>query len=210
MFAAAIGLAIPSSAEVLDRVVASVGNTAITQSDIVQEYRFERFLDGNPPEGEPDSEESQAALGRLISQTLLAEQMRRPGRVSKNGPKNAEDTLKSVREKFQSEQAYNAALQSLGMTEPQVLKRLEIYQRTLQMINNRLRPMAIPDPGEIDDYYKKVFVPEYAKQNAGTPPALDQVREQIREILVQKKMNEQLDDWLNRLKASHRVTIHSD
>ncbi len=194
----------------LDRVLASVGDIAITRRDVVEEYRFERFLDSKFPAGEPDSTESQAALNRLISQTLLDEQMQRPGTATKNGAKDAEATLKSVREKFPSEQAYNAALQSLGMTEPQVLKRLEIYERTLRTINNRLRPTALPDPGEIDDYYKKVFVPEYAKQNAGTPPALDQVRGQIREILVQKKMNEQLDDWLNRLKATHRVTIHPD
>jgi hypothetical protein len=210
MFAAAASLAVPAGAEMLDRVVASVGDTAITQRDVDQEYLFERFLDGKSPAGEPDSEDTQAALNRLISQTLLTEQMRSPGRASKNGAKNAEETLKSVREKYPDEQSYRAALQSLGMTEPQVLKRLEIYQRTLQMINNRLRPMALPDPAEIEDYYKNIFVPEYTKQNAGAPPKLDQVREQIREILVQKKMNEQLDDWLKRLKASHRVTIHSD
>ena len=203
-------LAVPSGAEMLDRVVASVGNTAITRYDVVQEYRFERFLDGKSPAGEPGGEESQAALNRLISQTLLAEQMQRLRRTSKNGAKAAADTLKSVRDKFPNEQSYNAALQSLGMTEPQVLNRLEIYLRTLQMINNRLRPTALPNPGEVDDYYKKVFVPEYAKRNPGPPPALDQVREQIREILIQKKMNEQMDDWLDRLKASHRVTVHSD
>jgi len=33
----------------------------------------------------------------------------------------------------------------------------------LQMINNRLRPTALPDPKEVEDYYKDTFVPEYAK-----------------------------------------------
>jgi peptidyl-prolyl cis-trans isomerase SurA len=210
MFGADVFLPAPAGAETLDSVVASVGYNAITHRDVIEECHFERFLEGKSPASEPSKEEEQAALNRLISQTLLAEQIQRPARASKNGAKNAEDTLKSVQEKFPNNQSYRAALQSLGMTEQQVLKRLEIYQRTLQMINNRLRPTALPDPNEVDDYYKKIFVPEYAKNNSGPPPSLDQVRDQIREILVEKKMNELLDDWLDRLKSTHRVTIHPD
>ena len=90
-----------------------------------------------------------------------------------------------------------------------MLKRLELYERTLQMITNRLRPTALPDPDQVDAYYEKTFVPEYAKEHSGPPPPLDSVRGQIREILVQKKMNELLDNWLERLKSTHRVTIHS-
>ena len=210
MFGAAAFLPAPIGAETLDRVVASVGENAITQRDVIEEYHFERFLEGKSPASEVSQEDMQAALNRLISQMLLAEQIQGPARAPRNGAKNAEETMKSVRQKFPDQQSYRAALQSLGMTEQQVLRRLEVYQRTLQMINNRLRPAAFPEPNEIDDYYKKIFVPEYAREKSGPPPALDQVREQIREILVQKKMNALLDEWLGRLKATHRVTIHAN
>lgn len=203
-------LSTPAGSETLNRIVASVGDTAITQRDVTEEYRFERFLNGESPTGSPNAQESQAVLGRLISQTLLAEQIGASGRESKNAVKNAEETLKEVRGKFPNEQAYQSALQSLGMTEQQVLKRLVLYQRTLGMINNRLRPSALPDPKEIEDYYKNTFVPAYAKEHRGAPPPLDDVREQIREILVQKKMNELLDEWLGRLKSTHRVAIYSE
>jgi peptidyl-prolyl cis-trans isomerase SurA len=206
----AVSLPSLARAETLDSVVASVGDNAITAHDVIEEYHFERFLEGEFPTGLPSREERQAALNRLISQTLLVEQIQRPAKPSGNGAKNAEDTLKSVREKFANRQAYNAALQSLGMTEPQVLKRLELYEHTLQMINNRLRPAALPDPNEVEAYYQKTFVPEYTKEHKGPPPPVDKIRDQIREILVQKKMNELLDSWLNRLKSTHRVTIHSD
>lgn len=191
-------------------MVASVGYHAITQQDVIQEYHFERFLDGQSPTGLPGQEEFQAALNRLISQTLLAEQMRTPGRNSKNGTNDAKDNLKSAREKFPNEQAYRAALGALGMTEQQVLNRIKLYQRTLQMINNRLRPTALPDPKEVESYYKDTFVPEYAKEHTGQPPPLDEVRDQIRDILAEKKLNELLDNWLDRLKSTHRVTIHSN
>ncbi|TAM81031.1 MAG: hypothetical protein EPN47_14230 [Acidobacteria bacterium] len=211
MLLAMIGsLAATAKAETLNSVVASVGDDAITRRDLIEEYHFERFLEGKAPAGDPSPEESKDALSRLISQKLLAEQMQQPERSSKNGAKSAADTLKGIREKFPNPAAYLAALQLLGMTEPQVLKRLELYERTLQMINNRLRAAALPDPSEVEDYYKNTFVPEYAKAHAGPPPALDNIREQINEILVQKKMNVLLDNWLDRLKSTHRVTIHTD
>jgi peptidyl-prolyl cis-trans isomerase SurA len=200
----------PAWADTLDSVVASVEDQAITSRDVINEYHFERFLEGQSPTGTPGQKEEQAVLNRLISQTLLEDQMQRPAGNSEDRTKNARETLKSVREKFPSQQAYDKALQSLGMTEQQVLKRLELYQHTLQMINNRLRPAALPDPNEVEDYYQKTFVPEYKKEHSGPPPPLDKIRDQIREVLVQMKMNELLDNWLDRLKSAHRVTIHSD
>ena len=177
---------------------------------MINEFHFERFLEGQSPTGAPDHKEKQAVLNRLITQILLTDQMQRPTGNSESRTKDARETLKSVREKFPSQQAYDKALQSLVMTEQQVLKRLELYEHTLQMINNRLRPAAVPDPNEVENYYKKTFVPEYKKEHSGPPPPLDKIRDQIREILVQKKMNDLLDNWLDRLKSAHRVTIHSD
>lgn len=177
---------------------------------MINEFHFERFLEGQSPTGAPDHKEKQAVLNRLITQILLADQMQRPAGNSESRTKDARETLKSVREKFPSQQAYDKALQSLVMTEQQVLKRLELYEHTLQMINNRLRPAAVPDPNDVEDYYKKTFVPEYKREHSDPPPPLDKIRDQIREILVQKKMNELLDNWLDRLKSAHRVTIQSD
>lgn len=194
----------------MNKVVASVGYDAITQRDVIEEYHFELFLDGKSPAGTPSGTERQAVLSRLISQTLLTEQLRAPAKESKNNKKTAEETLDAVRKKFSSKEAYTSALQSLGMSEQQVLKRLERYQRTLEMINNRLRPAALPNPDEVEDYYKNTFVPEYSKGHSGSPPSLGDVQGQVREILIQKKMNQLLEDWLKRLKSTHRVTIHSD
>ncbi len=210
MLAAATTLARPAWADTLDSVVASVEDKAITDRDVINEFHFERFLEGQSPTGAPDHKEKQAVLNRLITQILLADQMQRPAGNSESRTNDARETLKSVREKFPSQQAYDKALQSLAMTEQQVLKRLELYEHTLQMIDNRLRPTAVPDPNEVEDYYKKTFVPEYKREHSGPPPPLDKIRDQIREILVQKKMNELLDNWLDRLKSAHRVTIHSD
>ena len=51
----AAGGTVSPAAQTLDRVVASIGNLAITASDVEQEYRFERFLDAQWPPPPPNS-----------------------------------------------------------------------------------------------------------------------------------------------------------
>jgi len=196
--------------ETLDRVVASIGHVAITQLDLQEEYRFERFLQGQPPTGSPGPAIRKVVLSRLISQKLLAGQIGSANRESATSKETAKKTLNEVRKEFPSDQAYRSALHALGMTEPQVLKRLELYQRTLRMIDERLRSTAWPDPKEVEVYYKETFVPEYAKGHSTPPPPLAEVQDKIQEILVQRKMNQLLANWLDRLKSSRRVTIHSN
>ncbi len=122
--------------------------------------------------------------------------------------KAAEKTLKQVRKEFPNEAAYHSALHALGMTEPQVLDRLVRYQKTLKMIDDRLRPGAWPEPSQVEAYYKNTFVPEYAKTHRTAPPPLAEVQDQIQDVLVQKNMNQLLEKWLERLKSSSRVVIH--
>jgi hypothetical protein len=190
--------------------VASIGNVAITQRDIEEEYHFERFLQGQAPVGSPDPLTRKLVLSRVISQKLLEEQMGKTGGETSASKEMAQKTLSGVRKEFSGDQAYRAALQELAMSEPQVLKRLVLYQRTLRMIEERLRPAAWPNPKEVETYYQQTFVPEYAKGHSTPPPPLAKVQDQIQEILVQKKMNQLLANWLERLKSSSRVTIHSN
>jgi len=194
----------------LDRVVASVGPIAITQRDVEGEYHFEQFLQGRSPTGSPDSTARRAVLNRLISQKLLTGQMSDTAGESANGQKAAEKTLNQVRKEFPSDAAYRSALEAIGMTEPQVLKRLAIYQGTLRMIDDRLRSSAWPAPDEVETYYRETFVPEYAKTHSTPPPPLAEVQGQVQEVLVQKKMNQLLEKWLERLKSTNRVVIHSN
>jgi peptidyl-prolyl cis-trans isomerase SurA len=205
-------LMLPGSArgETLDRVVASIGPVAITQRDVEEEYHFEQFLQGRSPTGSPDPADRKVLLNRLISQRLLAEQMGSEAAASGNAKKTAEKSLNEVRKDFPSDTEYRSALHALGMTEPQVLKRLAIYQRTLRMIDERLRPSAWPDPKEVEAYYKESFVPEYAKNHSTPPPPLADVHDEIQEILVQRKINQLLEKWLERLKSTSRVTIYSN
>jgi hypothetical protein len=205
----AAAISVPARAEVLDRVIASVGSDAVTESDAEDEYRLERFLEGASPATRPTPAELAAARDRLIDQKLLLLEAEAEGGEEADLPEEAGKLLEQARQKFPDDAAYQRALQALNMDKPTILRRLALQVVTLRLIDQRLRPAAWVEQSEIEDYYRNSFVPEYAHRAGGPPPPLEEVAGQIREILVQKKMDQLLTDWVAELRSSHQVKIHT-
>jgi len=192
----------------VDRVVASIGASAITDAEIEAEYRFEMFLDGKAAPSGPDRATLERVRDRLIAQRLLAEQAAAEGTEPEDPPPSNE-ALDEVRQKFASPQAYQAALRSLGMDEQQVAARLAEQAKMLQMIEKRFRPSASPERAEIETYYRETFCPEFARRSKAPPPPLAEVENKIRDILVEKKIDGLLEAWLEEMKSSQRVKVHA-
>lgn len=193
----------------MDRVVASVDTRAITTSDVETEYRFEQFAEGKMPTDSPDAAELADVRERLVDQALLAEEARRAAAPETDAASAASQELEEIRKKFPSAEAYSAALKATGLDREQALERLRRRDRILRMIDQRLRPDAWLDASEIQDYYQKSFLPAYRKDHPAPAPPLEQVEDQIREILTQKKINQLLEGWLEELRSSHVVRLHS-
>src|SRR5271170_5625560 len=64
--------------DVLDRIVATVNNHIILQSEWQDAVRYEAFVDGRPLD-QVQAADRKAALDHLIDQQLLREQMRSSG-----------------------------------------------------------------------------------------------------------------------------------
>lgn len=209
MWLAALSTARSASAETLDRVVASIENIAITQSDVEREYRFEHFPDARWPPPPPDGAALEQVCKRLTYQKLLAlEEGTNPPEAADLANAAAE-RLASIRKGFGPEEDFQAALRTLGMGERELLERIAEQQRILRLIDQRLRPAAVLTVPEIETYYRETFVPEYTRRNVGPAPTLAEVETQIREILVEKKIDQLLGKWLEELASSRRVRFHS-
>lgn len=194
--------------EVVDRVVASLGSQAITESDVRAAYEFELFLEGRNPNAAPDPETARRVLDQLIEQRLLLRESETEKWDHPELRSAAEARLEAIRRKFQSEAAFDSALRALRLDQAQVLTRLEDQERILRLIDRRFRPGAWVDESEIEAYYRENFAPEYTRRSGQPAPPLAEVEAQIREILVQKKIDQLLNDWLTDLKGSHVVKLH--
>jgi hypothetical protein len=198
------------AADVLDRVVASVGYAAITASDVEQEYRFERLLDGQWPAPAPDAAALARVRERLTYQILLSREEDPSPADQAECEKAAVERLATLRKGFPAPEAFQAAVHDLGMTEAEIVARMAQQNLMLRLVDQRLRPAASPSDAEVAEYYLQIFVPEFQKKNPGAAaPPLPEVENQIREVLTEKHIDELLDQWIEELKPGNRVSVHS-
>ncbi len=194
----------------MDRVVASIGTVAITEHDVREEYRIEQFLGtGRAPTGTASASALKTARSRLLDQMLLEDESRAYPVNATAIHSAASKQMADLRAKFKSEREFQSALRAAGVTQQQLMARFEREQRILAVINTRLRPTATVSDKEISDYYEKTFLPQTERLRKEAPP-LSAVRGQIREILVQEKINTLLNKWIKRLRTERRVRLYAE
>ena len=188
-------------------MVASVGRTAITASDVQNEYRLELFLESRPASTEPTAVVLNQVRGRVVDRILLQEEAQSSEIQVDADDQSVTDRMREARDKFPTERTYLDALGAAGMSEDDLRRHFANQAAILLLIDRRLRPEAAVDPSEIEAYYRGTFIPEM-QQKQNQPPALDDVEDRIREILTQKKINILLDAWLERLRAEREVKLY--
>ncbi len=190
--------------EVLDRIAASVNGRVILQSDWDDEVRYESFMSGKPLQ-QVKPEARKAALDRLIDQELLREQVP-AAEVQHASPEEVETQLQSLKGDYLREHGspLGEALSQYHLTESNVRSRIETELDQLRIVDVRLRPSIQIDSSEVESYYKEKLLPELARSGVNKP-ALQDASPQIRELLLQEKMNQMLSTWLESLRSQVQI-----
>jgi peptidyl-prolyl cis-trans isomerase SurA len=196
---------VAGSAEVIDRIVATVNGHIILQSDWEDALRFEAFSSGRPLD-RLTPPEHKAVLDRLIDQELLREQMRAPD----SPHASVEEVDKRVSEirkqypKAESDTGWHALLESYGLTEESVKNRVAGELDLMGLVDSRLRPAVSIDSKSIESYYQQELLPQL-RQSGGQNVPLAEVTSKIRELLTQKKITQLLTAWLHDLRAGSEI-----
>lgn len=168
--------------ELVDRIIAVVGDTAILQSEL-QEYLFRLQAQGVRPPQEPDAlaEFMGEALEQKVNEVLLVVHARREGITVSESEINdvVDDRLAQVRRQFGSEADFQQALLREGITSAEFRIRLTeqvrseiLTQRYLQQRVSELQPVAVSD-----DEIRAVF--EAQKELLGPKPATVSLKQVI-------------------------------
>ncbi len=182
----------PLCAEIIDRIAITTGNQVITESQIDEEIRITAFLNHEKPE--IDASSRRQAAGRLVEQTLVKREMDL-SHYPPPQPGDADTALADVKAAYPSEAEYAAALESYGITEADLKRRLLWQFTLLRFIEYRFRPgIQIPD-ADVQTYYRQQ-VSGWEQQGIKPIPSLEDSRDQIEEILTQKRIDQALDQWL--------------
>lgn len=201
----------PALPIVLDRAVAVVNRHVILASDLDEEIRLSILDPNNAPQ---ENLTRQQALEKLISRTLIEQQIRQedmpaiePTREAVGARMHEMRTELPVclRQDCASDTGWKAFLAAHALTEQRVDAYLHYRLEILSFIEQRFRQGIQISEQQIETYYRETLAPEYAPGE--TVPPLAQVSSRIQEILLQQEVNQLFDNWLTNLRQQGDVEI---
>lgn len=199
-----------SEGTLVDQVVAIVNGDLVLESDVDEERRFMAF---QPYRGPEETFPRQQAVERLIDRTLILQQAKAEPDADVTSAE-AKTQLETLRRDIPACKQYHCEttagwtnfVHDQGFTVDALTERWRQRMQVLKFIEARFRMGIRIAPQEIQDYYSKTLLPEYAKQKA-TPPGVDAIRDRIQEVLLQKQVSNLLGDWLKTLRAEGTVRV---
>jgi peptidyl-prolyl cis-trans isomerase SurA len=208
LLASALFLAqLPASAEVIDRIVATVNGRVILQSDWDEALCYEALLT-NRSVAQFTDDDRRAVLDRLIDQELLREQMKSADFTHATDAEAAARVADARKQYPQatSSEAWQALLAQYKLTEKDLLSRVRQQIDVMRLVDARLRPAVQIDSKSIESYYRDQFVPRLKQAGASEVP-LAEVSAKIRELLTEQKVSELLVSWLQTLRSEGQVRV---
>ncbi len=205
-FASAPAVAAVESPILVDRVVAVVDEDPILESDIERVLRL-----GVLEPGEGAGDQRRLALDLLIEQRLRLHEIDRFG-FEETPLELLDRQVEETRSRFASEEAFRDELVRLGLDLTGLRQLLARQLSVFAYVEERLGPRVFVSVDDIARYYNEELVPELRRGGATAAdlPTLESVRESIRAVLRERRLNEELDRWTADLRAKADVVDYLD
>jgi hypothetical protein len=187
--------------KIVDQILTLVNDDIITRVDLLWSLALDPSAPS--PAGPVSPDILRQKLDVMIDERLVAQDAARlPG--AEVPQDEIDQKRRMLIERFPSEAAFRQRIESVGLT-PQRLDQL-IRERILieRFKEFRFQSFVFVREEEIQRYYTEVLAPQVRARGA-IPPPVEQVREQIRVILREEKINEEIDRWL--IEARQRADI---
>lgn len=188
-----------------DRIVAVVDEDPILASDLERVIAL-----GLIPrqEGESDDAYRRRVLEQLIDNRLQAHEIDRFG-LGQVAVDRVERAVEEIRGRFASEEEFERRLAEVDMDLERLRQLVARQLLVLDYIEERLAVRVLVTLEDIQRHYDEVLVPELRARGAAAPP-IAEVREDIRELLRQRKLDEEVDAWTERLRREADVSRFFD
>jgi hypothetical protein len=185
----------------VDRVVAVVDDDPILASDVERIRRL--GLAGERLAGESDEAFGRRVLDQLIDQRLRFHEVDRfgGGQVSVG---EVEARAEEIRSRFATEAAFRERLAEVDLTEVGLAQIIARQLAVLQYVEERLGARVFVSLEDIRSHYDSELIPALAAE--GRPaPRIEAVREDIRAVLRERRLNEEIERWTEELRREADV-----
>lgn len=180
-----------------DRIVAVVDEDPIYFSDLERAAALGLYP---ATEDETALQRRRRLLDRLIENRLRLHEVDKY-RLAPLAPEQVDQLYEQFRGTFPDPEAYDLALERGGLDQQAVRQILVGRLKVEQYIEERLRPRIFVDLEDIRAYYDGEFTAGLAKQGIELP-AIETVREQIRGLLREQRLNLEIESWTEELRQA--------
>lgn len=207
-----LGLPRPVSAQessgetrLVDRIVAVVDQAPIFHSEIEQTIEL-----GMMERGEGESLEAlrRRVLAELIDRRVRYQEVGRFGTRTVT-IEEIESAVAELRATYPSEEAFQERLRESDTTLEELHQIVARQLAVVDYVDRRLGPRVFISLDDIQSYYDEELVPALREQGTEAPP-LAEVRETIREVLRERRLNEEIERWTRELRREADVQILID
>jgi len=194
-----------AQAEVVDRLIAVVNKHPVTWSDLDGQMRFEAFEERRALSA-LSAADRHAAFEHLVQACILRDQMQgtAPAREDEIDARIGE--LRAAWQMEKDDSGWRATMVRYGIGGAELRRLVAGQIETLKFIEFRVRPLVRVSREEVDQYYTQQLVPQVVAQG-NKPEPEETLVHQIRELLAEQKMNQEIDKWLQSLRAQSSVQV---
>jgi hypothetical protein len=186
----------PARAETLDRIAVSVGQEVITESQVIMDLCVAAFLERKPVDLSGPAKRQSAE--RLVDQLLIL----REAAASHLTLPSTEATAGLVAP-YAAESDYQENLKHYGISERDLGAHLLAGLRMLTFTDLRFRSEVQVSADDVRSYYDKL--PRQSDSAAAPNPSFEDSREQIEKLLVEQRVLEALDKWLETARSAASI-----
>jgi hypothetical protein len=192
-------------AEVIDRIVAVVGQQAITASEVELQLRLEALFNREPLE--ITDEKRRRALQRLIAVRVIQSEAIMAGFLSTSEQDVQLRLQQARRQGYANGLGFEQALKESGLREQDVAdfwRQVIGYERFKDF---RFKTGLEISPEAVTAYYEKNVVAEFKKEDQGAAPPLAEFYDPVEQAVIEERANEMLDEWLKETRPQTRIVI---
>jgi hypothetical protein len=184
--------------QTVDGVAARIEDDILMESEVRELGAFQQLVDGS---AKPREE----LIRELADQWIVRGEIE----TAKYPPPSAADVDRAYAQlagQFGSPEEFARRCAAVGLSEAAVRRMLQQQTYLSRFLDFRFRPAAQIDSKQIESYYNDQFVPQLKAKNQPIPP-LDDVEDTIREVLVQRAINDRSTQWLDDTRSRLKIDV---
>ena len=184
--------------QAVDGVAARIEDDILMESEVRELGAFQQLVDGH---AKPREE----LVRELADQWIVRGEIE----TAKYPPPPATDVDRAYAQlavQFGSPEEFTQSCAAVGLTEVAVHRLLQQQLYLSRFLDFRFRPAAQIDAKQIEAYYNEQFVPQLKAKKQPIPP-LGDVDDTIREVLVQRAINDRATQWLDDTRSRLKIDV---